>query len=387
MDNINLASDKLGTTVCCDSVSNEDYPCQNLLKDCDKGFMVEYFIRPPVSVTVHLPFPVILSSISWSTSVGSQSCSLHEVSTSTTTALNGRACTSASCKLSSDNFWKVGRGIGEKGTISFFNRRVVVTQDGLRLGCIDNRDALTGVTAVRVTILRTERNTVPCIRNLRIFGVSTGRPELAHLEQELIRKSHQQGRDKGSTFNYFGGEDSGSSQSTEVVTVTDAGVSNRQLKDQEPPAEFLDSITHCLMQLPMTLPSGHLVDRSTLDKCQDSFAAWGGQPRDPFTGKLFSEKVKPVFNAGLKSRIDSFLLNSENRDSFRSTGRTLGSAQIIQEFLQNKGKKRRLPSYDENIRDSSDKVIKLDSTDDELDTSDLDTVMFKTLYKVKENNN
>merc|ERR1712179_784670 len=154
------------------------------------------------------------------------------------------------------------------------------------------------------------------------------------------------------------------------------GVSDRQLKDQEPPAEFLD---------PITLPSGHHVDRSTLDRCQDSFAAWGGQPRDPFTGKLFSEKVKPMFNAGLKSRIDLFLLSSENRDSFRSTGRTLGSAQIIQEFLQNKGKKRRLSRYDENIRDSSDKVIKLDSTDDELDTSDLDTVLFKTLYKAKDN--
>jgi len=383
MENINLASDKLGTTICCDSVSNEDYPCQNLLQAGDEGFMVDYFIRPPVTLTVHLPLPVVLSSISWDTTLGSQSSSLHTVSTATKVALGGRECTSVSCKLSSDNFFQVGRGVGEKGTITFFNRSVVVTQDGLRLGCKDNRGALTGVTAVRLTILRTDRNSVPCIRNLRIFGVSTGRPEVAQLEQELIRKSEQQGKDRGGTLNFFGGENSGSLQTSEV-TLTDAGESERQLKDQEPPAEFLDSITHCLMQLPMTLPSGHHVDRSTLDRCRDSFAAWGGQPRDPFTGKLFSERVRPVFNAGLKSRIDSFLLNSENREDFRSAGRTLGSAQMIQEFLLNKGKKRRFPCYDENISDSSsDKVIKLDSTDDELDTSDLDTALFKTLNRSK----
>ena len=155
----------------------------------------------------------------------------------------------------------------------------------------------------------------------------------------------------------------------------------------EPPSEFLDSITHCLMLLPMTLPSGHHVDRSTLGKCQDSFAAWGGQPRDPFTGKLFSERVKPVFNAGLKSRIDSFLLNSESRE-FSSTGRTLGSAQRIKEFLQNKGTKRKLPSDKNTPGSSSDKVIIVEneSSDEENDNSDrtnLEMALSKTLSKVE----
>lgn len=92
MENINLASSKLGTVICCNSVSNEEYPCQNLLEQGDKGFMAEYFIRPPVIITVHLPFPVVLARLSWNTTLGSQSCSLHEVSTSAGTAQTGDIC-------------------------------------------------------------------------------------------------------------------------------------------------------------------------------------------------------------------------------------------------------------------------------------------------------
>ena len=379
MENINLASSKLGSVICCNCVSNEDYPCNNLLEEGDKGFMVEYFIRPPVIITVHLPFPVVLSRLSWNTSLGSQSCHLHEVATSSTT-MGGEICSSI-CKIAPDLFWQVGRGVGEKGAISFCNRRV-----GLRLCCRDNWNALSAVTAVRITILRTERNTVPCMSSLRIFGLSTGRKEFAQQEKELIEKNQNMSNKGRNTINFFGGEIEEKSQVYGEVQNTQETISEKECPN-EPPSEFLDSITHCLMLLPMTLPSGHHVDRSTLDKCQDSFAAWGGQPRDPFTGKLFSEKVKPVFNAGLKSRIDSFLLNSESKE-FSSTGRTLGSAQRIKEFLQNKGTKRKLPSDKNTPGSSSDKVIIVEneSSDEENDNSDrtnLEMALSKTLSKVK----
>jgi len=155
MEKINLANRELGTTICCDSVSNEDYPCQNLLEENDIGFMAEYFIKPPVTLTVHLPFPVILSSLSWNTTIGTQSSSLHEVSTATSAEVGQNVCTSTLCKLSSHTFWKVGVGVAEMETIAFNNRRLINTQSGLRLGCRDNRGALDGVTAVRVKILRT----------------------------------------------------------------------------------------------------------------------------------------------------------------------------------------------------------------------------------------
>ena len=293
---------------------------------------------------------------------------------------------SSSCRLAPDVFWQVGRGMGERGSISFCNRRVSSnssSQVGLRLGCRDNWDALNMVTAVRIKILRTERNTVPCMRNLRIFGLSTRDRRFAKLEQELIMKSETLAQENGS-LNFFGGAPSIQPKQEVCPDV----VSSFKDFQCEPPSEFIDSITHCLMLLPMTLPSGHHVDRTTLDKCQDSFAAWGGQPRDPFTGKLFSEKFKPVFNAGLKSRIDSYLLKSESKEYY-STGRTLGSAQRIKEFLDNKGIKRRLPcEYENSSGPSPKKVIEVESSDDDQDDStststDLDKALFQTLSKVK----
>lgn len=50
------------------------------------------------------------------------------------------------------------------------------------------------------------------------------------------------------------------------------------------PEHFLDEITYELMALPMLLPSGHFVDRSTLDKLQHTDSMYGRPPSDPFTG-------------------------------------------------------------------------------------------------------
>ena len=50
------------------------------------------------------------------------------------------------------------------------------------------------------------------------------------------------------------------------------------------PDRFLDEITCELMTLPMLLPSGHCVDRSTLDKLHHTDSIYGRAPSDPFTG-------------------------------------------------------------------------------------------------------
>ena len=50
------------------------------------------------------------------------------------------------------------------------------------------------------------------------------------------------------------------------------------------PERFLDEITCEVMVLPMLLPSGHYVDRSTLDKLHATDCVYGRPPSDPFTG-------------------------------------------------------------------------------------------------------
>ncbi|XP_054894994.1 RING finger protein 37 [Poeciliopsis prolifica] len=74
------------------------------------------------------------------------------------------------------------------------------------------------------------------------------------------------------------------------------------------PEEFLDPLTQETMALPMLLPSGMSVDASTLEEYQKREAAWGRPPNDPFTGVPFTSTCQPLPNPQLKSRIDHFLL-------------------------------------------------------------------------------
>ncbi|KAF7667470.1 hypothetical protein LDENG_00061300 [Lucifuga dentata] len=79
---------------------------------------------------------------------------------------------------------------------------------------------------------------------------------------------------------------------------------------QSVPEEFLDAITQEVMMLPMLLPSGVSVDKSTLEEHQKREATWGRPPNDPFTGVPFTAASQPLPNPQLKSRIDRFLLQT-----------------------------------------------------------------------------
>ncbi|KAL6032740.1 hypothetical protein STEG23_016178 [Scotinomys teguina] len=74
------------------------------------------------------------------------------------------------------------------------------------------------------------------------------------------------------------------------------------------PEEFLDPITLEIMPCPMLLPSGKVIDQSTLEKCNLSEATWGRVPSDPFTGLAFTPQSHPLPHPSLKARIDRFLL-------------------------------------------------------------------------------
>ncbi|KAM9858068.1 RING finger protein 37 [Aulostomus maculatus] len=74
------------------------------------------------------------------------------------------------------------------------------------------------------------------------------------------------------------------------------------------PEEFLDPITQEVMVLPMLLPSGVSVDNSTLEEYQKREATWGRPQNDPFTGVPFTSTSQPLPNPQLKRRIDHFVL-------------------------------------------------------------------------------
>ena len=126
-------------------------------------------------------------------------------------------------------------------------------------------------------------------------------------------------------MNFFGGTTSDDKIPRKPVKLTEE-------KSDHVPSEFLDEITQEIMTIPMILPSGKIVDRSTVDRCRQEQMIYGGLPRDPFSGIVYRQTLKPVFDASLKSRIDAYLL--ENNIS--NASRTLGNASQIKAFIQKK---------------------------------------------------
>ena len=107
MEGYNLASQLAGSLVCSSAVSLADCPLSNILAGLP--WMADTFIKPPVSVTVHLPLPVRLARLEWSCRVGCQSSLCHEVLVITDTAAlaRGGGC---QCSRQAFNMFKVGSG-------------------------------------------------------------------------------------------------------------------------------------------------------------------------------------------------------------------------------------------------------------------------------------
>lgn len=105
--------------------------------------------------------------------------------------------------------------------------------------------------------------------------------------------------------------------------------SDQRIKEQfEIPEDFLDPITWEIMTQPVLLPSGNVIDQSTLEKFKQNENIWGRPASDPFTGIPF-DKVNPILMPVLKSRIDKFLLENSNKDEIKKMPRVLGHGNTL----------------------------------------------------------
>ena len=98
--------------------------------------------------------------------------------------------------------------------------------------------------------------------------------------------------------------------------------------------DFLDCITYEIMSLPMVLPSGKIIDQSTVLKHNEYEEKLGRSPSDPFTFQIYTSTRKPILNAALKARIDKFLLQNSNNIELRGVGRTVGRKESAQSEVQ-----------------------------------------------------
>ena len=76
---------------------------------------------------------------------------------------------------------------------------------------------------------------------------------------------------------------------------------------------------------PIVLPSGKVIDQSTLEKHEQSEAVWGRPSSDPFTGLPLSEARRPLAAIALKVQIDKFLLENSEAEEVKKLPRVLGT--------------------------------------------------------------
>lgn len=357
--------------VCCSSAYSDQYPPSNLInnrKAKSKEFMAESFVRGPVCLSFHLAdnLSVTLIQVEADTEVGNQATNVVGISGCNSVFKGHNICTSG--KTDIKPFITLGKGSASMGHIAFVDR-YDRNPDNIIFRSKKTCNVVKNIRTLQVILYQCQG--IPCLKNLKIFvkpnndatrklldkGLSdeatnsttnssatsknsdSNTTSITNKVSDSYNVRATQNIANNSNFNFYGGSEVSSTNeanqrfSTNNLDLIDK-VSERLLPDdQNIPKEFLDEITSEVMAIPMVLPSGKVVDRSTIDKCNQSQAVYGGLSRDPFSGTVYSSTSKPVFNASLKSRIDEYV--SQHQVTLHS-GQTLGDARSIEEFIRNK---------------------------------------------------
>ncbi|ELK04016.1 RING finger protein 37 [Pteropus alecto] len=274
---INLCLPQFRPRIYCNKISADGYEVENLIsEDLTKrshGFRTEYFIKPPVYVTVSFPFNVEICRINIDLAAGvGQNVTGLEMYTSA---------------LSSRGSWNTPE----------------CRTPGPAEPSIPDKEAFTLICITHVT-----GSGIPCIKRLEVWGQPAKTCSQEVIDSVLLVASESLPQDLALQAPALPMEsdcDSGSQSEGEH-----APSNLQELAEviQDVPEEFLDPITLEIMPCPMLLPSGKVIDQSTLEKCNRSEATWGRVPSDPFTGVAFTPHSQPLPHPSLKARIDHFLL-------------------------------------------------------------------------------
>ncbi|KAM9248130.1 RING finger protein 37 isoform 3-T3 [Dugong dugon] len=331
---INLCLPQFRPRIHCNKISADGYEVENLISEDltkrSRGFRTEHFIKPPVYVTVSFPFSVEICRINIDlTAGGGHNVTGLEMYTS---ALPSRAswCTHE-CQTpgpaepsipEKEAFTLVGKVLLKNQSQVVFNHRgfkarppfgpveatlpspAIVAQELWNKGAL----SLSYVAHLKICITHVTGSSIPCIKRLEVWGqpAKTCSQEVIDSVLLVASESLPQGLALQAPALPMESDCDPGGQSE----CHQAPSSLQELAEviQDVPEEFLDPITLEIMPCPMLLPSGKVIDQSTLEKCNRSEAAWGRVPSDPFTGVAFTLHSQPLPHPSLKARIDHFLL-------------------------------------------------------------------------------
>ncbi|XP_008568861.1 PREDICTED: RING finger protein 37 isoform X3 [Galeopterus variegatus] len=331
---INLCLPQFRPRIHCNKISADGYEVENLIsEDLTKrshGFRTEYFIKPPVYVTVSFPFNVEICRINIDlTPGGGQNVTGLEMYTSALTSRTSWSvpeCWTPSLVEPSipnkEAFTLVGKVLLKNQSQVVFSHRgfkarppfgpvevmlpspAVVAQELWNKGAL----SLSHVAHLKICITHVTGSGIPCIKRLEVWGQPAKTCSQEVIDGVLLVASERLPQDLALQVPALpmesdcdpGGQSEGQQAPTNLQELAEV--------TRDVPEEFLDPITLEIMLCPMLLPSGKVIDQSTLEKCNRSEAAWGRVPSDPFTGVAFTPHSQPLPHPSLKARIDHFLL-------------------------------------------------------------------------------
>ncbi|XP_029449604.1 RING finger protein 37 isoform X2 [Rhinatrema bivittatum] len=329
---INLCLPQFKPRIHCNKISADGYEVENLtsedLTKRNRGFRSEYFIKPPVHVTLSFPFNIEICRINIDTSTGGPQHSTGlDIYTSTSpnkTAWNSMDSHASpfACQTFSDKdiFTLVGKVVlKNQSKVTFAHRGFKPrppfhqTESAFLYPDSSSQDlwnkgpsSLSNVTHLKLVISHITGGSLLCIKRLEVWGQpAKSCPQevidclLQVVTESMIPNSGLQNPvlPAEGDFMACGNAERPQQNHWELSDVL-----------WDVPEEFLDPITLEIMTFPILLPSGKVIDQSTLEKCNQSEAAWGRMPSDPFTGVAYSQHSQPLPHPPLKARIDSFFL-------------------------------------------------------------------------------
>ncbi|CAF3433191.1 unnamed protein product [Rotaria socialis] len=301
----------------CSQMQLDGYHAENLAKDFSQnnGFLADPLQRLPIDIYIRFPFNIDIKHIYMSPTIGHHRSTLiefsvnHQIIDEKTSWLINSSNKSNIVNTNHISFHRIAQILNEDET----TRRIEIhdqdneqqpTDHTIRYRFSSNLH-LINCSTIKITIKRKWRLSTCALKYLQIWGVlSNSIPiELKNKLQQIISPPSKE------------------SPST----------NNRNASPlDEIPSDFLDSLTCDLMLIPMLLPSGHLIDRTTLEKCIAEDIRWCRSQRDPFTLEAFTELTQPVVAQQLKVRIDHFLSEHQNDPKYRNHERLLDANRPIQ---------------------------------------------------------
>lgn len=326
----NFIESKFLPKVSTKSAALDDYEVDNLISNNSfiksRGFLGYISTKPPVDLEFTLICPVSIHYICLDTVLGTQRSTGIEI-------LAGN---------SKSEFSTIARAVFDKEGVVFCNSRIYsrnnlpVDSNKYFVSFFRSNMFRTFLNADKliVRIFRTERS-VPCLAKIEVWGKVSKYCSAVVLNtiKDIVNQSSQL--------------DSKPVQKYVLENV-----------EFEIPEDFKDALTFDLMAIPMTLPSGHSVDQSTLEKCLANDNMYGRQASDPFTGLQYTSTRKPVLNVALKARIDMFLLQNSHKSELANVKRTVGRKRVLNEQDNYYNNNKRTFN---NIQDSKD-IVSSNST-------------------------